>query len=96
MAAAVKNVIKSHFETGDTPTQSDFEEFIDSYVDGFTATVSPTEDEDADDGYVVGSHWTNSVTQEIFVCTDPSTGAAIWKNFGYWIYFSWPNSIQHS
>ena len=40
MAIQSKETIKSYFETGDAPTQSDFEDFIDSYAD----TARPTLD----------------------------------------------------
>lgn len=80
MAAAVKSTIKSYFQTGDKPTQSEFEEFIDSYVDGFSLTTSPTINDDSSDGYVVGTHWIDTVTEKIFVCTNTTVGAAVWKS----------------
>lgn len=79
MAAAVKSTVKTYFETGDKPIQSEFETFIDSYTDGFTFASSPTVNDDTADGYVVGTHWINTATQDIFICTNTTAGAAVWK-----------------
>jgi hypothetical protein len=41
-------------------------------------TGDPTVNDDQTDGYGVGSRWINTSTQAEFVCTDVSTGAAVW------------------
>lgn len=44
------------------------------------ATSAPTTGDDSGDGYDVGSIWVNLTTDIIYVCTDSSLGAAVWKN----------------
>jgi hypothetical protein len=44
-----------------------------------TAAVAPTVNDDKDDGYSKGSVWVDTVTKDSYVCTDDSSGAAVWK-----------------
>lgn len=44
------------------------------------AAVAPTVDADALNGYFVGSRWYDTVTGIWRVCTDATTGAAVWSN----------------
>lgn len=44
------------------------------------APVDPTIIDDADDGYVIGSRWVNTLTGDTFTLTDPTPGAAVWVN----------------
>jgi hypothetical protein len=46
----------------------------------FAAVVNPTVNDDGTAGYVVGSRWVNTATDEEFICTDNGTGAALWKS----------------
>ena len=46
----------------------------------FTATVNPTADDDANDGYSVGSRWVNTTSGETWTCTDATVGAAVWAH----------------
>lgn len=79
--------IKSYFETGDKPSQDQFSEFIDAVGDidanspknNFTATSDPTANDDANDGYAVGSRWVNTSTQGLFECVVAAIGGAVWK-----------------
>ena len=41
--------------------------------------ADPAVTDDAADGYSVGSHWINTSDDGIFVCTDSTAGAAVWK-----------------
>jgi hypothetical protein len=43
-----------------------------------TATTDPTVNDDDTTGYVALSKWVNTVTGEVFVCLDATTGAATW------------------
>lgn len=43
-----------------------------------TATVDPTQNEDSDDGYSVGSRWINTVANREFVCLNATPFAAVW------------------
>jgi len=43
-----------------------------------TTTVDPTVSDDNTLGYLVGSRWLNTTTPSEFVCSDVSTGAAVW------------------
>ena len=42
------------------------------------SVIDPTELDDADDGYAVGSIWINNNTDRLFVCMDNTVGSAIW------------------
>lgn len=44
-----------------------------------TATTNPTVTNDDTENYSQGSTWLNTSTGTMYVCTDASTGAAIWK-----------------
>lgn len=44
------------------------------------ATVNPGVNDDSTQGYGVLSYWLNTVSNELFVCLDPSAGAAVWKS----------------
>jgi len=46
--------------------------------DNFTAVVDPSVTDDSSQGYVVGSHWVNTVNSNVFVATSVSVGAAVW------------------
>lgn len=43
------------------------------------ATTAPTQDDDGDDGYVVGSRWFDVTNKKEYVCLDNAVAAAIWK-----------------
>ena len=42
-------------------------------------TSDPTVNDDSGDGYYAGSIWINESTGRMFVCTDASSGAAVWS-----------------
>lgn len=42
-------------------------------------TSDPTVNDDVGDGYIVGSMWINTSDDGIFICTDNTSGAAVWK-----------------
>lgn len=52
--------------------------FGSSAKNNFTATVSPTVNDDNTLGYSAGSTWVNTVTEVYYVCTDAGTGVADW------------------
>lgn len=45
-----------------------------------TATTAPTVNDDANDGYRIGSRWVDSVTGRTYVCVDTTVGAAVWSD----------------
>lgn len=45
-----------------------------------TATVDPTVNNDSTEFYSEGSQWVNTTTDRVFVMTDPTAGAAVWKD----------------
>lgn len=81
------NTILQNFETGDKPTQDQFAQFINgvgtiddnSPLNNFSATTDPTANDDAGDGYSVGSRWNNTSTNKEFICMNPITAAAVWE-----------------
>ena len=44
-----------------------------------SATVAPSVTDDTAHGYVAGSRWTDVTHMTDWVCIDPTTGAAVWK-----------------
>lgn len=43
------------------------------------ATTAPTVNEDAGDGYSVGSRWIDTTADKSYVCVDSTVGAAVWQ-----------------
>ncbi|MBK9751738.1 MAG: hypothetical protein IPO91_33915 [Chloroflexi bacterium] len=46
----------------------------------YTATAAPGVGDDIDDGYGVGSLWVDVTGDVVYMCTDGTAGAAVWKN----------------
>lgn len=46
----------------------------------WTSTSDPTNGWDAADGVLVGDHWYNTTSQQIFVCVSNAVGAARWRH----------------
>lgn len=40
---------------------------------------APTADDDSQRGYGYHSQWINSATNDLYICTNPAPGAAVWK-----------------
>lgn len=47
--------------------------------DNWTSVTDPAVTDDSDSDYSVGSQWINTATDTVYVCTDVSVGAAVWK-----------------
>jgi hypothetical protein len=45
----------------------------------YAATTAPTVNDDASDGYEVGSSWINTAADASYICLDPTIGAAVWN-----------------
>lgn len=50
-----------------------------SVKDNLGSIAAPTASDDVTQGYTVGSHWIDIANDIVYVCTDSSTGAAVWK-----------------
>lgn len=50
-------------------------------INNITATTDPTVNDDSNDGYAVGSLWVNTTTDLVFIATDVTIGAAVWKRY---------------
>lgn len=48
-------------------------------VDNLSATTDPGVGDDSGDGYHVGSRWFNTSAGRVWMCTDATLGAAVWK-----------------
>lgn len=48
-------------------------------VDNLTATADPTINDDAANGFHVGSLWMRPGTGDVWQCSDATTGAAVWR-----------------
>lgn len=47
-------------------------------LSNFTAVADPTTGDDENDGYEEGSFWYRASSNTLWICEDPSTGAAVW------------------
>lgn len=50
-------------------------------LDNMTATTNPTNNEDSNDGYSIGSKWLNTLNNSFWICKNASVGNAIWEEF---------------
>lgn len=48
-------------------------------LNNYETATDPTVNDDAADGYEIGSEWTNSATGETFKLVDSTNGAAVWE-----------------
>lgn len=48
-------------------------------LDKVDATAAPTVNDDAGDGYSVGSKWVDVTNDKCYVCVDATVGAAVWQ-----------------
>jgi hypothetical protein len=48
-------------------------------VSAVSAAADPTANDDSGDGYVVGQTWINTSTKQVFVATDVTLTAAVWR-----------------
>jgi len=44
------------------------------------ATTDPTVNDDITQGYQIGSTWINTTANKVYIATDVTTGAAIWRS----------------
>ena len=44
-----------------------------------STTSNPTVTDDVDSGYYIFSKWCNTTTDDVFICADNTSGAAVWK-----------------
>lgn len=51
---------------------------VDDPKHNLTATTDPTVNDDASQGYSIGSMWVNGSADTIFFCADATVGAAVW------------------
>jgi hypothetical protein len=56
-----------------------FMAFNNAVLNNLSATVAPTESNDNTMGYSIGSMWINTVSNTIYICTNNSTGVAVWS-----------------
>ena len=45
----------------------------------YKTNADPTSTDDADDGFAAGSRWLNTSSAVMWVCVDPTAGAAVWR-----------------
>jgi microcystin-dependent protein len=50
-------------------------------IDKVDATTAPTANDDANDGYAVGSRWIDTTSDLMYTCLDSTPSAAIWRRF---------------
>ena len=56
-----------------------FMAFNNAVLNNLSATVAPTGSNDNTMGYSIGSMWINTVSNTIYICTNNSTGVAVWS-----------------
>jgi hypothetical protein len=54
-----------------------------STLNNFIATTAPTVNEDAGDGYSVGSVWIDLTNDKTYFCVDSTAAAAVWMDVGF-------------
>jgi hypothetical protein len=59
---------------------TDVEAALDGRPPTHTSASDPTTGDDSGDGHVIGCRWINTATDEEFVATDVSVGAAVWQS----------------
>lgn len=52
----------------------------------FSASAKPTTSNDSSEGYSPGSAWINTTTDKMFICTDSTASAAVWKELNPTMY----------
>jgi hypothetical protein len=52
---------------------------VENIKNNYLAVIDPQITNDLSQEYGIGSTWINNVSDEIFICTDTTTGVAIWK-----------------
>lgn len=50
--------------------------------DKIDGTTAPTVNDDAGDGFSVGSEWCDTTADKVYICIDSTIGSAIWKEVG--------------
>lgn len=62
-----------------TTTWLDWRTAFNTLKDGVVESIESASDPAvSDDGYVVGSIWTNTTTHKTFICNDNATSTAVW------------------
>jgi hypothetical protein len=56
-----------------------FMAFNNAVLNNLSATVAPTGSNDNTMGYSIGSMWINTASNTIYICTNNSTGVAVWS-----------------
>lgn len=72
--AHIANQANPHLVTKTQVGLSDVQNILNNY----TATTNPTANDDNTQGYSIGSHWINTATNNAYIASDVSTGAAVW------------------
>lgn len=64
------------------PTSTNYHSLVhlSNYI--FHGATAPTVSDDETDGYVVGTHWIANDDGTLWFLTDPTAGAAVWKQLG--------------
>jgi hypothetical protein len=76
----INTVTQQIFQATDVSAGAAVWERIDGPLDNTTAIVDPDVDNDETEGYEVGSHWINTATGAVYVATDVTDGAAVWRS----------------
>lgn len=50
-----------------------------AFINNSSATTDPGVNDDANDGYSIGSQWVNTSADTVWFCADATAGAAVWK-----------------
>lgn len=54
----------------------------DRVKENLAAVLAPTNNDDDDAGYAIGSHWVNTATNTTYLCVDATTNTAVWACLG--------------
>lgn len=82
-AAQDRNLVRGNRVDNVSTYISDAGSFTRRGVDHHQDTVDPVVTDDNTDGYVIGTIWVNTTSDESFISVDDSTGAAVWNQIDF-------------
>ncbi len=92
-AGGIRQIWKGTLAVGDTWTPEGVYDTNGNLktLGGHAAWVSaaaPTVNDDANDGFTIGSRWVDTTNKQMYICVDATVGAAVWQNITSKLYAS--------